>query len=799
MKRVAVLLLLNFISSFLYRVYANDEIETMMQRTKDVILETPSYFVDSPSDSLLQSLFDLIEIDGSFSDIDYGNNGVADYPSHFHDNRLVVMASAYISISSKYYKSEHLYNCIVNGLWFYYNRHPQSLNWWWNVIDEPQMLGATMILMRFGDKQLPEELEKKLIERMIEDGSHPSLWTVSNRSDVALHFFYRGLLTSDSELIKEATSYIYEPIFYAIGEEGFQIDHSFLFHGMQCYISGYADVLLRGVLRVAVVTHGTQYAISQEKTELMGYYLRETFPNVIRSRFANYNCMGRNVSRKDDLSSLDYWIVNLYNRIKEVDDLHKHDYDTIIKRLKSEIPVEEGIVPTHNFYFCSDYTVHNRDKFNFGLRTQSVRTTRCETMNMENLLGYYISDGSYSITRSGTEYSNIMPLWNWKLLPGVTSPQDVDVPWEDKLNMGCSAWSGGVSDSLYGVTSVKYYDQYMGINTGANKAWFCFDNEIVCLGSNIQSDHHVSTGVNQCWGGSFEITTIGGAYSSINQTNEELIRSDIAYVVHDSIGYYFPEGGNLSISNKKMKGSWTIVNRDYCLDVDSGEVFSLAVDHGKPSGAAYSYIIVPSVSKEGMDNYIERDDIEILENSERMQVVLHKGLGICGMVFYEAGVFDKENLVVKVDKPCILLLNHLNSGSLTCHLQDPTNSRNVISVEVKTPNGITRKGQADFSSVEEPYAGKSLVVDFDLSSGVMDVDTDNDFSVDDQILSGKPFNIYLKNNNAAKVVITSLNGTILRNQNLLDDKGTICINSPGIYVLSVNMEGYKKEKKIVVQ
>lgn len=43
-------------------------------------------------------------------------------------------------------------------------------------------------------------------------------------------------------------------------------------------------------------------------------------------------------------------------------------------------------------------------------------------------------------------------------------------------------------------------DNYKNIQTGAHKAWFFFDEEIVCLGANIAStaSEKVYTTVNQC-------------------------------------------------------------------------------------------------------------------------------------------------------------------------------------------------------------------------------------------------------------------------------------------------------------
>ncbi|ENM5927714.1 hypothetical protein ILY70_003776 [Vibrio mimicus] len=48
------------------------------------------------------------------------------------------------------------------------------------------------------------------------------------------------------------------------------------------------------------------------------------------------------------------------------------------------------------------------------------RTLPIELGNGENLLGVLISIGVHSIRIFGGEYNNIVPLWDWLKVPGVT-------------------------------------------------------------------------------------------------------------------------------------------------------------------------------------------------------------------------------------------------------------------------------------------------------------------------------------------------------------------------------------------
>ncbi|MGG6548554.1 UNVERIFIED_CONTAM: chloramphenicol resistance protein, partial [Prevotella sp. 15_C9] len=86
---------------------------------------------------------------------------------------------------------------IQKGLEYWHERNPWCHNWWYNQIAEPQRLGILLIQMRTGEKQLPTELEKKILERIEKDGGHPAKWTGANRTDIALHWIYRACLSEN--------------------------------------------------------------------------------------------------------------------------------------------------------------------------------------------------------------------------------------------------------------------------------------------------------------------------------------------------------------------------------------------------------------------------------------------------------------------------------------------------------------------------------------------------------------------------------------------------------------------------
>ena len=88
------------------------------------------------------------------------------------------------------------------------------------------------------------------------------------------------------------------------------------------------------------------------------------------------------------------------------------------------------------------------------------------------------------------------------------------------------------------------------------------------------------------------------------------------------------------------------------------EVFTLGFNHGtNPRNATYAYIIAPGItSARQMNAYNKKNGIEILANTDAMQIVRNKKLNIWQMVFYREGTFTHKDITVKVDKACALML-----------------------------------------------------------------------------------------------------------------------------------------------
>ena len=672
-----------------------DEFESLMQKIRQD-------FVSNPDIDKELTLYN--EQDGSFTDVDYASIQRTNWPPLVHIDRISDFVFAYTNPKNKHYQEEALYGKIEKGLEYWHERNPWCHNWWYNQIAEPQKLGVLLIQMRTGVKQLPAELEQKLLQRVREDGGDPAKWTGANRTDIALHWIYRSCLQRNEKDLAYALENVYNPVVYTTGE-GFQHDNSNFQHGQQLYIGGYGDEILKGVTQVAMYTHGTRFAIPQDKLALLSKFMRETYYPTIRGKFMLFDVMGRSVSRPNvpDKSGTALFA----RRMTVLNPAHADEFKAIIARLEERQPAEYALKPLHTHYFRGDYTLHVRPGYTFDVRMVSNRTVRLEYGNEENLKTYFISDGCTNIVRRGNEYDGIFPTWNWTRIPGVIAPQLKEIPMaaSDWQCMGTSTFAGGVSDSLYGVTTYAYLDTYKDMNVGGHKAWFFFDDEVVCLGSDIQcaTPEEVYTTVNQCIAspeGGLILTK--GKEQAV--PSKEATYKEVDGVLHDGVGYLFPQGGQIVTGIQRQSGDWNDINKSHKGRVEK-DVFTLCLNHGKqPKGDKYAYIVVPGKQTAAeLDTYRKEAAVEIVENTADLQAVHHKKLGIWQMVFYRPGTFKHKGLTVRVDRPCALMLKE-GKATPVLHVADPGQTMQPIRIEVTLPG--KKMQQVDFRPSDNAiYAG----------------------------------------------------------------------------------------------
>jgi chondroitin AC lyase len=658
----------------IHTTYGQDEFQIIETRITDYLKS------DINIEQLKQDIKNngaTIKEDGYWATIDYSSTAETNWAPLIHLNRVKQFALMLSLNQQDFLAEDRLKEQTVTALRYWLNKDPKSSNWFQNEIASPTALGEILVLLK-ETNLLPKTLRDSLLICMKRGNVERAVG--ANKLDIAIHMIYKACMSKDKTLMNYAVDQAFLPISFT-DREGLQNDYSYRQHGAQLQIASYGQVFLLGEYKVASWLSGTSFAISSEKLKIIDKYLIGTYLKTIRGRYTDFNTEGRGISRNDILDKSNITqaagvksLLNLAIRVNPKNTAILNEADQRI--LQTQAP-SFHIKPEHTFFYKSDYTLHNRPKYSFNVRAVSKRTVRTEMGNRENLLGKFLPDGSTNIQRTGAEYYNIMPIWEWDKIPGITArdyaeDQKITIEWGEA---GVNSFIGGVSDGVYGAS--VYQLDYNEVT--AKKAWFFFDDEVVCLGTDINSyaKEPITTAINQAW-------LKGPVKAFVNHklitVNKGLSANLVSWVWHDSIGYYFPNKDQIVLSAETQKGSWAKINANRSDKLIEGDVFKLWFNHGiDPNKQTYAYIVKPGVSENDMISSKSNAN-KIISNTPQLQAVENTDLDMVQVVFYEAGELKGENFFVRTDEPCVLLIKNITSKSPILYLADPTQKLSYLHI-----------------------------------------------------------------------------------------------------------------------
>lgn len=660
-----------------------------------------------------------MSLNGSWDDIDYKSRTQTAWIPSQHLVRLHQLVLGYTLSNSQYYDNPQLFTQIEQSFQYWWDVDPRSTNWWNQQIFCPKQVGEMLILMRSGKQQLNKTLENKLLTRMKEIGGEPDgIYSGggSNRINIAAHWIYRGCLIQDRSVLEEGVKNALLPVRFCPPAGGVQYDFSYQEHGQQLYIGNYGNAFVDNISNMALYLKNTEYALSGDQLKLFSQYVRYTYIPTVRGQYYSFSHPGRQVANKGGLNKAGS--VGVLEKMIAIDPAYAQVYNNAIQRWAGKEPASYKVGATHHQYWISDYTAHARPDYFFDVRYVSDRTVRTENINNENKKGFFLSDGATNMTIKGDEYLNVFGAWDWCKVPGVTAPQLDSLP-DMKVAVGGPAgvgnFSGGVSDSVYG-TSVYMMD-YAMFKTQAKKSWFFFDKEIVCLGTDINSDYGrpVATTVNQALSkGNIIISqkTLLATYSHL--FGEKKYDGQLDWILHNGFGYYFPQGGNIVVANKVQTGNWYTISVSQQNKVVKDSVFSLWFDHGtNPKGQQYAYYVVPNINDaNAMRHYVAENKMQIIANNGNQQSVWNQQLQMLQAVLFSKKQqvdFDK-NYSLQLDAPCVVMLQR-KEGKFVGYIADPTQKLQNIVVKLLDKKN-KKETKLDIPLPKGVEAGKSVRFQF---------------------------------------------------------------------------------------
>lgn len=656
----------------------------------------------SEIDENVDEALTLLQDNGSFSDIDYSDDSRAHWTPINHLTRLTWMAQAYTMEDSSYFKEEVLYDKILKALNFWNTARPVCTNWWYNQIGAPKAMCVILIILRDGAKTIPKDLEDSILGYLAETGGNPAKWTGANKTDIAMHWLYRGCLQTDSTLTATAVWHAYYPLQYVKARyEGFQHDYSYFQHGPQLYIGGYGLSIVDGVATVATSTVDTDFKLSDEQLDVLRKFVQASLMKSVRGKMQAYNVVGRSVSRDNQLDISGY--IPVFERMKSIDVDNISLYQHFINNLKGEGDFL-WINDSFRHFYIGDRSLYQGKGYTVSLRMSSTRTRKCENGNGENLKGYFLSDGSMSVAVDGDEYSNIFPVWDWTHIPGVTSPQVENIPLVPANDFGESLFCGGATAGKYGVSVMSQINRKDGMGMKACKAWFFLNNKIVCLGTGIDSDmnEEIHTSVNQ----SLLKGDIVCSQNNVVSNGVHVDNKALDWVWHRNIGYFFPTQQQISVHADTRKGSWADISTEADATPIEKDICSIWLNHGRsPQGASYSYVIVPNISSTEMANY-KINNAQIIANTINVQAVRDSEINMTQAVFYNGGSITSDDLRISVNNPCALVIQEQTNNMFDIYFADTSHGLLDLTITIER-SGRKQVYNFDYFSGDGVHVGKT--------------------------------------------------------------------------------------------
>jgi chondroitin AC lyase len=694
-----------------------DDVYTIKKRIVTELLNGPV------NDGQVESILAKLNEDGSFRGINYADlSRTASFPHGGHTRDLVVLAKAYQSPASRFYKNAQVKNAIVKGLEFWVKNDFVGENWHDNQITTPTNLGNLMLII--GD-ELPQELTQKaqpMIGRanMNASGARPS----GDRIVIA------GILAKNLLFLNNAAAF--EPIIKIIegemkfntGERGMQHDYSFhhrtdRVNNTDSYGYGkYANAYGEWSFYVA----GTKYAFAKEKiNQLVDYYLDGIYKQQVYGIYSDVSVKNRSISQKAGALSPQSTLE--IERLFGSTNYRKAELEEIVRLRKGQAKPAASFA---KFFWQTEHFVFQRPNFYTTVRMFSTRNRNMEEpYNGPGKTTHHRADGTNYLMLRGDEYHNIWAVYDWQKISGTTILQKPQMPTIEHIQKdGLTEFVGAVTDGLYGAVGFDFKSPHDG--TEAQKAWFFFDQEYVCLGAGIKAkaDLPVATTVNQTLMRG-EVTVLKDKISEILPKNAHTLKK-VKWVHHNNVGYIFPKPADIEVANQAETGRWSDITdqKNISQEVVSEEVFKLWFDHGKkPNGASYEYIVVPNTTLAQLEQ--NSRNVEILANTPDVQAVAHPNLGIVQLVFYKAGkVETAKGNIVKMDSQGMAMLKMQGNKLKELSVADP--SRKLSRLSVTVPGIYEAKGDGfmvlpnvaqnqTLVLIELPqgvYLGKSVTIKF---------------------------------------------------------------------------------------
>ncbi|HVS95531.1 MAG TPA: polysaccharide lyase family 8 super-sandwich domain-containing protein [Puia sp.] len=604
---------------------------------------------------------------GRWADIDYSDTQRANWQPPLHLQRVRAMALQWSDPASTRYHDPALWQSIVVSLDHWLKNRYRNSNWWHNQIGVPQYMRDIIVLLRdsLDTQRLTSALQVMGQYRLQHNGQGANLvWS----ADLGLHF---GALTDNDTLIRKCARLLAGEVRITSGD-GLQPDYSFHQHGARLQVYQYGAAYLQDNIRLAWQLQGTPWAYSEEKIRLLADFVLNGWQWMARGIHTVPGTIDRSVSRPDALHSADLrrflpYLCAICPR------------DTAELRAMERFQNGRG-TSLHGFrYFpCSDFAVYQQPRFSFFLKTISDRTLATESINGENRKGCLLNSGDAYMVETGQEYFNLMPVWDWDKLPGITA-------FRGATHIERRPFTGSVGDGHSGLTVMDdVLEGKEGLTLSVRKFWACHEGMVICLiGTPRDSVAGIQpyTVLDQCrWQGAF---TIGFAHADTVLHEGDRRLDSVTWLRHGGVTTLFLQPTRLHVQAGPVTGSWASINTSGPARPITEKTFLPVLL--QDTGATAAYILTGPVTLQEMRAWAARPPCVVLRNDQAVQAIRFAD-GMLMAAFYAPDTlrFDK-NKTLSVDEPCLLL-----ATSEGIFISDPSRKAKVITLGIRNEQQVIR-------------------------------------------------------------------------------------------------------------
>ncbi|RMI34545.1 polysaccharide lyase family 8 super-sandwich domain-containing protein [Streptomyces triticirhizae] len=398
-------------------------------------------------------------------------------------------------------------------------------------------------------------------------------------------------------------------------------------------------------------------------------------------------------------------------------------------------PADLGPAARNVAFNAMDRTVHRRPGYAFALARSSRRISRYEYMSGENLMPWFQGDGAHYLYLSGQDQTRAFGVDYFTAVPphrlaGVTAPVEERAtvpelygqPFYDNPEAGftasseaqntyvyfpCStnAHSGGASLDGFGAVGlvladdVAWRDKAAGLlpedfvayrNASGVRSWFLLDEEVVLLAAGVRdpAGRAVTTTVDARIAAPEADLAVTGRLADGRPWPGPGAQQRLSWLrfadrdANTAVGYAFLEPTEARVDLATVTRNRRLVRTANPDTPVTKRVFTLGTE--LPAGArepgTLACALVPGADEERLAAYAG-GPLTVLANTERLQAVAHRELGLVGVNSFAPGRHRAGG--VEVEGPASVLVTRAPDGTVSVAVADPTTERDRIAVTLR--------------------------------------------------------------------------------------------------------------------